>query len=67
MRNLEDECACRDAVSRSYRELRQCAVPERSAFEASIRVYLYYHPEVPTNVARLTVSAWLENGNSPET
>ena len=66
MCNLAEECACRDAVSRSYRELRQRAVPERSAFEASTRVYRYYHPDVPARVARLTVSAWLDNGDKPE-
>ena len=66
MCNLAEECACRNAVSRSYHELRQRAVPERAAFEASTRVYRYYHPEVPARVARLTVSAWLDKESRPD-
>ena len=53
------DCDCRKAVSRTYRELRDCNVPEESALESAAIVYKYHHPSVSDVGARAVVSGWL--------
>ncbi len=45
MTRCYDADGCRAAVARAYRELRQCGVADRWAFEAATTVYRYHHPE----------------------
>jgi hypothetical protein len=52
---------CRQAVTRTYRELRQRGVSDRYAFEAGLRLYGLRHPEVPPAAARDCVADWISH------
>ena len=54
-----NNCSCKAAATRAYRELRQRGVPDRSAFEAAVNVYRCYHPESAGNEARRVVCDWI--------
>ena len=51
---------CRKIVQRAFRELRQCGVPEASAFESATTLYRIHHPEVPEREARFRIAEWIE-------
>lgn len=52
---------CRQAVTRTYRELRERGVSDRFAFEAGLRLYGLRHPEVPRAAARDCVAGWISH------
>lgn len=53
-------CACRIAVTRVYRELRERNIPEISAFDTAATIFRLHHPEVPELKARFTIAEWLD-------
>ncbi|MGF1611011.1 MAG: hypothetical protein ACFCUQ_16525 [Kiloniellales bacterium] len=50
---------CRQAVTRTYRELRRRGLSDRRAFEAGLRLYGLRHPELPPAAARDQVAEWI--------
>ena len=55
-------CTCREAVTRAYRGMLDCGVPDSVALDAAIRVYRYHHPEATRDHAHLTVETWVFTG-----
>ena len=55
-----DECACFNAVTTAYGQLKARRVPEHAAFKSATTVYRFHHPEVSLSDARATVAAWLD-------
>jgi len=53
------ECVCRDAVLRTFGELRQRYNSEEAALKSAATVYRYHHPEVPEAQALETVRRWV--------
>ncbi|HYD98634.1 MAG TPA: hypothetical protein VEH84_04570 [Alphaproteobacteria bacterium] len=58
----EDDCRCRRAVTRAFRELRGCGQPDRTAYDAALAVFRWHHPEASVSEARETVAAWVWDG-----
>ena len=54
-----DDCPCRAAVTRAYRELRQRGVGDRQAFRAALVVYRNHHPETGSTEATYTTADWI--------
>jgi len=50
----------RAAVTRAFRELRQCGIAEASAFGCAATLYRIHHPKVSDREARFAVADWLE-------
>ncbi len=54
-----DECVCRDAVLRTFGELRRRYGSDEAALESAATVYRYHHPEVVAVQALETVRGWV--------
>ena len=54
-----NDCLCRTATTRAYRELRQRCVPDPAAFEAAVTVYCCHHPETAPRQAKWIVADWI--------
>ncbi len=50
---------CISAVQRSYREMCASGAPETVAFEASLTVFKWHHPEVVEANAETLVRGWV--------
>jgi len=51
-------CVCREAVTRTFRELRDRGVTDSDALESAINVYRYHHPTADGGAARTLIAAW---------
>lgn len=56
----DDNCMCREAVERSYREMTELGQSDSRAFGVATRIYTHYHPDVPEENARRTIAEWLD-------
>ncbi len=61
MCDLSSGCECWTAVTRTYHEMKGRQQDDISAFESAMRVYKYYHPDVPDLDACFTVADWIED------
>ena len=50
---------CRTAVTRAYREMRACGVPDPHCLDAAVAVYQWHHPEAETVSAAAIVGSWV--------
>jgi len=62
VQNLSDDCLCRAAVERTYRELRDRNETDMTAFDAATRVYRWHYPGVSRIQARFSIAEWLDQG-----
>jgi len=60
MCELIEGCGCAEAVTRTYRELKNRAYPEPAAFEAAATVFAYHHPDSTARRVRDVVAEWLD-------
>ena len=51
---------CKQAALRAYHELRARGRNEPAAFDASVAVYRFYHPETPAVDSIDLVDRWIE-------
>lgn len=56
---IDNQCGCRDAVSRAYEELRAKGVDDDRAFRAAARVYHHWHPEVELSAIPFKIAPWV--------
>jgi hypothetical protein len=57
----ERDCACRAAVVRAFEGMTRSGAPYDAALGVGLRVFLHYHPEVPSGAQEL-IERWI----SPE-
>lgn len=50
---------CRTAVTRAYREMRACGVPDPHCLDAALAVYQWHHPEAQAASAAAIVGSWV--------
>ncbi len=50
---------CRTAVTRAYREMRACGVPDPHCLDAAVAVYQWHHPEAEAVAAAAIVGSWV--------
>ncbi len=60
MCNDRKNCACRIAVTRVYRELKERDISEVSAFDTAARIFRLHHPEIPERESRFTIADWVD-------
>ncbi|MGB0630933.1 MAG: hypothetical protein ACPGRZ_09575 [Alphaproteobacteria bacterium] len=59
MNARDQDCACREAVSRAFDELKNRRMSDGAAFESAVAVFRFHHPEIPPLQAIDTVDRWL--------
>ena len=57
---------CRQAALRAYHELRARGQSESAAFDASVAVYQFYHPETPAVDSIDLVDRWIEESGQQQ-
>lgn len=59
MCEMSVNCDCREAVTRTFRELKSRNVADEKALESAATVYKFHHPSSSEKEARSVVNNWL--------